>query len=250
MSEPTPKDNNESRPAYEMGTLGALEEMMRKQQSHADSESENMPENPVESQIQQWQTESGKELKVEMSEFGYPIIDLSQTPPEDAMDFLRFIASQQEVVYPGMHDNEFRRQAGMPDVAPWETLDPSLSHQPEGRKAVYATKSLEGGIAHAAIEHKTSDINDGETYSLKMNSIGSRIVEVSPQLHERIQEGGEVFTEGLLYVLPAEPFHDTKDSNHEVKTQKKVRPVLVVKIGGSLGRSVITPESTEVRGGK
>lgn len=248
MTEPTPEDNATSKPAMSPDTLEDLEAMTI--DSQTPQELENKPRSSIDDQIKDWQTESGKELKVEISEFGYPVVDLSQEQPKDAMDFLRFIASQQEVVFHGMHDNEFRRQAGMPDVAPWKSLDPALSHQPKGRKAVYATKSLEGGIAHATIEHKASDIRDGETYSLKMNSVGSKIIEVSPQLHERIQQGGEVFTDGLLYVLPAETFHDTNNSNHEVNTQQQVKPLLVVKIGISLGRSVITPESTEVRGGK
>lgn len=248
MSEPKPDDNTVSKPAMSPETVKDLKAMARDLITTKDLDDKSR--SSIDEQIQEWQTESGKELKVEMSEFGYPIVDLSQTLPEDAMSFLRFIEQKQEVVYHGMHNNEFRRQAGMADVVPWMSLDPALSHQPEGRKAVYATKSLEGGIAHATIEHKPEDIHDGETYALKMNPKDGKLIEVSPQLQERIQQGGEVFTDGLLYVLPAESFQDSKNSSQEVNSSQKTKPLMVVRVGKTIGRAVITSDIIETRGSK
>lgn len=206
----------------------------------------------IDANLDVWQQETGITLDREVSEFGYPVIDLRDQAPIVAMDVLRQVGGSADVVYHGMHNNEFRRGAGMPDVTTLDALDPEFSHQPEGRKAVYATKLLEGGLAHAVLEHRPSDQDPetGETYAISMNRTpDGKILELSPQIASDLEAGVDRFTDGLLYILPASAFTDTPNSDHEVFAQDKVAPLAVVRVGASLGPVIVTPNSYSVRHG-
>ena len=207
---------------------------------------------PVVSALDRWQTQTGITLDREVSEFGYPIVDLRDQAPLVAMDVLREVQGSMDVVFHGMHNNDFRRSAGMPDVAIHDALDPRHSHQPEDRKAVYATKLLDGGITHAVLEHRLSDQDPqtGETYALSMNRTSEgKTIEVSSKIAADLEAGENRFTDGLLYVLPAAAFSDTPNSDHEVFAQEKVVPLAVVRVGRGLGPLVVNTDTYSVRTG-
>jgi hypothetical protein len=196
-----------------------------------------------------WQTESGKTLNIEQSEHGYPVVDLRGEDPDQVLAILERVDARVGPTYHGMHNNDFRRAAGLSEVEPWAALDPALSHQPEGRKAVYSTESLAGAIVHATLEHKIEDRNpvSGETYSLMPNPDGGRFVEVSPQLAEALNRGEERFTGGLLYLLPRDSFQRSAGTSHEMASQERVRPLAVVRIGKELGVRLVNRNTISVR---
>lgn len=196
------------------------------------------------------------QLGTERGPSDYPVLNAQSLQPEVAMQLLRQLASTGDYVYHGMHNNEFRRQAGMPDVELYDALDPSASHQDGPRKAVYATTSLEGGLTHALVEHRPEDVGEvsQQTYALKPSrSADGRTVEVSPQLAAAIERGEAPFTDGLLYILPKSQFQREVGSDgllasdHEMVTRERVEPVAVVHVGAALGTQVVRPESVEVR---
>lgn len=207
---------------------------------------------PINAAIDQWQSQTGITLEREVTEFGYPLVDLRDQAPLVALDVLRELNGTNDVVFHGMHDNDFRRQAGMPDVTTHNALDPSYSHQPEDQKAVYATKYLEGGLAHAVLEHRPSDQDPqtGETYAISMNRTPEgKTLEISPKIATDLEQGVDRFTDGLLYVLPASAFTDTPNSDHEVVAREKVVPLAVFQVGRNLGPVVVNPTTYSVRQG-
>lgn len=198
--------------------------------------------------VEAWQEATGQKVDVEIGEHGYPILDLTSGDAEQNLAMLRAMDPDGQYVYHGMQNNEFRRDAGMPDVAAWESLDPKLSHQEEGRKRVYATTRLDGGLTHALIEHRFRDanLNGGQTYALKpFRSEDGRTVEFSPALAQAMGRGEVPFVDGLLYILPAGDFKLNPESDHEVVADHAVQPIAVVRVGADIGPLVVQPDNIE-----
>lgn len=239
-------DSESSETKYEMSSSeNAIPALEAIQKAQRDSQ-------PIDTALNSWQKQTGIGLDREVSEYGYPIVDLLDQAPLVALDVLREIGASANVVYHGVHNNEFRRGAGMPEVAAWDALDPSLSHQPDKEPSVYASRLLEGGLAHAVLEHKFSDQDpeSGETYAISMNrSPGGKILEVSAQIAGGLERGEDRFTDGLLYILPADAFSDTPNSDQEVYARDKVVPLAVVRVGRNLGPTIVNPSTYAVREG-
>ncbi len=202
-------------------------------------------------QVEDWERISGQHIEAQTSEHGYPVLDLTGGDPATNLMLLRILDRSEEYVYHGMQNNEFRRAAGMPEVDTWESLDPSLSHQAEGRKRVYATRRLDGGLTHALIEHRFRDANPngGQTYALKpLRSEDGRTVEFSPALADAMGRGEVPFVDGLLYILPSSEFEANPDTDHEVVANHQVYPVAVVRVGKEFGPLVVQPDNIERQG--
>jgi hypothetical protein len=204
--------------------------------------------NRVNKAIQLWQGEQGYALVVDESYFRYSVVDLLDVAPSRALAFLLAIDAEFHPAYHGMHNNEFRKASGMPDVTIWENLDPTESHQSPERKAVYATTNLIGGLVHATLEHKKVDANpvSGETYSLRPmpgEDGTDSFIEVSPHLDKALRAGDERFTDGILYILPPEQFVPNPHSSHEVTAMAKVSPFLVVRVRSDIVRDIVMSSS-------
>lgn len=196
--------------------------------------------------VEDWASQHDS-VDVQTSEHGYPIIDLTHQNPEQAMAFLTALDKAIHPYYHGMHNNEFRRKAGMPEVRDWAFLDPSLSHQePAERKSVYATRVLKYALVYATMEHKKEDASlaSGQTFSVRPSpgEDGTpSFIEVSPHLDAALRNGEKRFTDGLLYILPTQGFEPSPTSNHMVVSKDRVVPLGVVKVGAELGEPIILP---------
>lgn len=193
-------------------------------------------------------------LEVKMSEHGYPLVDLTSQTPDDAMAFLSALDETIHPYYHGMQNNEFRREAGMPDVRDWAFLDPSLSHQePAERKQIYATRVLKYALVYATIEHKKVDASptSGHTFSVRPSpgEDGTpSFIEVTPHLDAALRNGEQRFTDGLLYILPTQGFKQSPTSNHMVVSKDRVVPLAVVKVGAKLAEPLaLPPENRWIR---
>jgi hypothetical protein len=199
--------------------------------------------------IATWQSEHHVAFGVEIGEHGYPVVDLRTLEANMALGFLTTLDAVVCPAYHGMHNSTLRRETGLPEVGIWGCLDPQFSHQPPERKAVYATTSLKGGLVHALLEARPEDIHpvSGETYSLQLlPEPGGSFVEVSPPLAAALRNGEQRFTDGLLYVLPADRFSPHPASSHEVISKEKVTPLAVIRVGKTLGAEIITPLAMEI----
>lgn len=176
----------------------------------------------------------------------YDVVDMTDIDPKEALTYLSELAEkknergEQEYVFHGAHMTGFHEKYGMPQVDWYPTLDPGSSRQTE-HPAVYATSSIEGALIHAILKHRPQDAGEkhGQTYALNMNGGGKEVL-MSPQLLRAAEQGTLEFTDGYLYVLPANEFSKSwQGGNHEVTSNHMVTPLLGIKIGRSLGNELM-----------
>ncbi|MEI7818520.1 MAG: hypothetical protein WCI47_00170 [bacterium] len=254
MESESDKDDAESETAHDTGSEKSTHDSLVEMASQT-SQSEQAAINEARSKsivdaLQDWQKErTDNPIDIETSEFGYPVIDLESLSPNDALALLRQLDPTRSFVYHGMHNNELRRNAGMPDVQAFENLDPAHSHQTgEGRQLVYATSKLEGGLTHAILEHREADLNGDETFALKPNKgEEGQTIELSPSLEVAMANEALPFTNGLLYILPSESFTKNLNSDHEVTADTKVVPIAVIKIAANMGPLMVNQKTVETR---
>ncbi len=176
----------------------------------------------------------------------YEIIDFTDEEPAKAIAYLKELAEkknqigEQEYVFHGAHMTGFHEQYGLPQVDWYPTLDPSASRQAE-HPAIYATTGVEGALVHAILKHRPEDAGNkhGQTFALNMNGGGKEVL-MSPQLQQAAEQGTLEFTDGFLYVLPANEFNKSwQGGNHEVTANHAVTPLLGIKVGKNLGTELI-----------
>lgn len=160
----------------------------------------------------------------------YEIVDFTDEEPAKAVSYLKELAQkknengEQEYVFHGAHMTGFHEQYGLPQVDWYPTLDPHASRQTE-HPAIYATTGVEGALVHAILKHRPEDAGEkhGQTFALNMNGGGKEVL-MSPQLQQAAEQGTLEFTDGFLYVLPANEFSKSwQGGNHEVTAITKSR---------------------------
>lgn len=171
----------------------------------------------------------------------YEVVDLSDEESVRALSFLQELNTaknddgSQKYVLHGAHMTGFHEEYGLPQVHWHPTLDPSASRQEH--PAIYATFAVEGALTHAILKHRPEDAgkNHGQTFALNLDGGGKEIL-MSPQLQEAARNGTLEFTDGYMYVLPAEEFEPGwQGGDHEVTSDHEVTPALGIKVGPSLG---------------
>lgn len=196
--------------------------------------------------VGQHELSTGKRLDILENEASYPVLDLSETEPGRTLDLLESFERTDEYVWHGMHMSEFHEEAEL-ELGWFDALDPTHSHQEEGRKAVYATDNVRAGLVHAVLKHRKQDMDPdtGETYgiALQAKQREGRIIAASSALRESLYEGTAEFAEGWLFALPKNRFESIKDSDHEVVAKEPVEPVFGIKVGAGLGPKVVNPET-------
>lgn len=176
----------------------------------------------------------------------YEIVDFTDDEPAETIAYLQELAKKktesgmQQYVFHGAHMTGFHEQYGLPQVDWYPTLDPKASRQSE-HPAIYATTSIEGALIHAILKHRPEDAGakHGQTFALNMNGGGKEVL-MSPQLQQAAGQGTLEFTDGFLYVLPANEFNKSwQGGSHEVTANHAVTPLLGIKVGKNLGTGLM-----------
>lgn len=176
----------------------------------------------------------------------YEIVDLTDEEPIKAIAYLKELAGkknesgEQEYVFHGAHMTGFHEQYGLPQVDWHPTLDPRASRQTE-HPAIYATTGIEGALVHAVLKHRPRDAGEkhGQTFALNMNGGGKEVL-TSPQLQEAAKNNTLEFTDGFLYVLPANEFTESwQGGDHEVTANHEITPMLGIKVSKNMSTELM-----------
>ena len=100
---------------------------------------------------------------------------------------------------------------------------------------------IEGALVHAILKHRPEDADEthGQTFALNMNGSGKQVL-MSSRLQEAARNGTLEFTDGFLYILPANEFSESwQGGDHEVTANHEVTPLLGMKVGKNLGSELM-----------
>lgn len=205
-----------------------------------------MSETIIPTRIDQRENTTAANAHEKEEALSYEIVDFTDEEPSKTMAYLKELAEKknkdggQEYVFHGAHMTGFHEQYGLPQVDWYPTLDPNASRQTE-HPAIYATTGIEGALIHAILKHRPEDAGEkhGQTFALNMNGGGKEVL-MSPQLQQAAERGALEFTDGFLYILPANEFTGSwQGGDHEVTANHEVTPLLGIKVGSALGPELL-----------